>query len=597
MKPTIDDNDTDAVIVRQYGLLTPVNWKKDVDDELWRMNRLWNKLVEIERDNRERYRQIVSASPALADITAQIGALQEEREALILDRNRRRAAVRSKAKANTAEQDTRIKDIKAELAPLYGEAKALAAEARGQQKPQLDSLELQRKEAVKQARQQSGLFWSNYNAVIDAYNSARQKALKEGAELKFRRFGWEGRLVNQIQGGLSVEDLFACKHSQVGIRLAGESRGRPAGVLYVTAYTGRDAGGKHLRRVVDFPIILHRPIPDGALIKSVSVNIRRCSPTLVRRPIGLEDGAGLERGIPEYSVTFTCRAPGEGNASGTAAAGLNIGWKRVVGGLRVATVAFSDGGLEHLILRGPWIAGVERVKALKSSLDDATNAIHEVLRQALKHLPVWSEDGPRVEGLCETDHRLLSVIKRAPKAPARAMDTLAWRLKEVSNMPFVSVLAEQIEVWRKSRKRKTLEMDGLRSKLTRQRKDLYRVFAKHLVDRAGAVALDATSYRAAAQVRRPDGEDTDLHQLARTQRVMAAPFELRLAIEQAFMKRGGRVERYAGEINRCESCGSKNITGELILTCHQCGNRFDVDENAARNLLATLIAEPARAVG
>lgn len=595
---TAKDQQKQSVIVRQYGLRAPLNWGRDVDDELYRMNALWNTLVDIERANRERYRKIVAESPVLAEISARIDALHSEREKLIAERNRRRAAARSKAKADTAEQDARLKAIKAELAPLYDQRKSLAAQARAEQKPLLDALEAERKEAVKRARQQSGCFWSNYNAVIDSYNTARQKAMKEGAELRFRRFKWEGRLINQIQGGMTVDELFSCAHSQAGIRLTGTSRGRPIGVLYITAYTGHDAEGRHVRRNIEFPIILHRPFPDGAIIKEVKVSIRRRSPTIVRGTIETNNSVAIERGVPEYSVTFTCRAPAPDDTSGTIGVGVNIGWKRVNGGLRVATAVFSDGTIEHLLLPDEWMRKYDHVQSLKSNIDETANAMHAILREALRDMPLWDQDeGVSIEGLTDSDHRLLSAIKRTQKTPTRAMDTLAWRIKEAPNIPFISDLSDKLETWRKQHKRYTLEMDNLRDKLISKRKDMYRVFAARLAARAGAIVLDATSYRDAALVKRKDGDDPALHEQARTQRVMAAPYELRLSIEQAAAKRGAHVERYAGEINHCHVCGSVNISGETVRHCHACSTIFDIDENAARNLLATITAEPARAVG
>jgi hypothetical protein len=266
--------DAGDVLALNYGLLAPLNWGRDVDDELYRMNALWNKCVEIERANRERYLQIVAEAPAMADLQKVISALQDEREQLIRERNRRRALTRSKAKADTADITDRLAQIKIMLTPLYEHAKAVAAAAREEQKPLLDALEAERKAAVKLARQQSGCYWPNYNAVLDSYANARQKAIKDRGELRFRSFRHDGRLVNQIQGGMTTEDLFGCKHSQAGIRITDDGGECTKGMLYVTAYTGRDSDGRHTRRTVEFPIILHRPIPPDATIKSVAVSIR-----------------------------------------------------------------------------------------------------------------------------------------------------------------------------------------------------------------------------------------------------------------------------------------------------------------------------------
>lgn len=54
---TLKEGDSEAadagvVVVRRYGLLDLIDWDDDVTEELWRANRFWNTLVEIERANR-----------------------------------------------------------------------------------------------------------------------------------------------------------------------------------------------------------------------------------------------------------------------------------------------------------------------------------------------------------------------------------------------------------------------------------------------------------------------------------------------------------------------------------------------------------------
>jgi hypothetical protein len=285
--------------------------------------------------------------------------------------------------------------------------------------------------------------------------------------------------------------------------------------------------------------------------------------------------------------------------TGGAAAGVNLGWKRVATGLRVATVVTSDGIVEHLILPNKWIRRWEHVQALHAAIDAAANDMHASARQHLADMPKWEAEAPALAGISEQDHRLLSRIKYAPKAPIRAMDALAWRLKDIPNLPFAAGIGTQIEAWRKENKRQTLEMDNLRQKIQRERQNLYRTFAARLADQAGAVVMDTSRLKRAARVRNEDGSDPELNDIARSQRVMAATHELRLAIDQAMKKRKGYVETYGDEINHCHTCGSNNTSGDDLVTraCSTCGSVYDVDVNAARNLLDTITAERQRKAG
>jgi hypothetical protein len=52
-------------------------------------------------------------------------------------------------------------------------------------KRSIESLETARREAVKQAQADSGLYWCNYDDVIASYETARKRALREGRELRF----------------------------------------------------------------------------------------------------------------------------------------------------------------------------------------------------------------------------------------------------------------------------------------------------------------------------------------------------------------------------------------------------------------------------
>lgn len=579
-EPSQEGETAAPIVVRKYGLLPPLDWDEDCMDELRRTNRFWNQLVEIERNNRAQYHTLVHQSEALREIAQQITVLDIEREAVIAERNQKRAAVRSKTKADTDTQEARLQAIREELSPLYAERKKLMPQARKQMEEALSKLEEERKAAVKTARQNSGLFWSNYNAVAASYQTARSKAMKEGAQLRFHRFEGVGRFVNQIQGGLSVEDLCAGKHSQVQLQLNGTHPGKKEkGILRIKAFVERDENNKPKPRYLHFPIVMERPIPPGSEIKMVTVNIEKVA------------------GKPRYSVTFTCRAenPGE-QPSGTRAAGVNIGWKQVEGGLRVATVAYSNGDIGHLLLPTRWRERMERVRTLQSQLDEGVNALLPRIKEALEDMPLWrNEESVAVEGYPEWLHRRLSGLVRAPKYGAKSLLALLWDLRmqwelEPNTLPLLHELAEDMEKWRKTHKRKWLELENLRDKLLTQRKHIYREFASQIADRAGLVAMDATSYKDAAKVKPVDGSDPELHAQARKQRVEVAPYELRLAITQIIEKRGGHVEKRKERINCCPTCQKPSPRDELVIAC-DCGTIYDTDEGAARNLLALALPE------
>jgi hypothetical protein len=43
------------LLIRKYALGEPLDWAQDCEDELFLMNRLWNRLVEIEQESRTQF--------------------------------------------------------------------------------------------------------------------------------------------------------------------------------------------------------------------------------------------------------------------------------------------------------------------------------------------------------------------------------------------------------------------------------------------------------------------------------------------------------------------------------------------------------------
>jgi hypothetical protein len=196
------------ISVYRYGLLAPLDWADDCEEELRRMTALWNRLVEIEHAHRAQVRALTAADDAVAAAEAEVATLNDKVTTLY----ERRVASRKEARART--KTTELDDEITQAKRDRREASAIAKEARRRvqagAKDRLAALNEQRKALVKTARQQSGLYWGNYNAVCADYDRARSAAMKRGVELKFHRhctLPGEGmssaRVVNQIQGGMT----------------------------------------------------------------------------------------------------------------------------------------------------------------------------------------------------------------------------------------------------------------------------------------------------------------------------------------------------------------------------------------------------------
>lgn len=568
-----------SVIVRQYGLLDPLNWGEDCQEHLYLMNRFWNALVEIEHGNRRQYREIIGNDEDVATIQSQIDQLKQQKKAHDEARKQARIKHRAKTGPHTAVHDQAMKTLTASIKDLSAQAKLLRAQAKERVKASstaLTDLETTRREKVKKAYGESGLWWGNYNAILASYKVARSRAMKEGAELRFHRFDGSGRFTCQIQDGMSAEELTTARHSIAQVRLlSGEDFARmlggadrkhldsrrdrrQQGVLSLTIYTGKDEHGKSFRRTLDFPIILHRPLPDEAMLKSLTVTRKRVGP-----------------GKFQWAVTFTFTAEGKPiEHPSTLNCGINLGWKKVAGGLRIATI-FDGREARHLLLPQAILDKLDYVDDLKSRLDTSTNENFAWVLENLKNPP---------ESLVEQVARMKRMKK--PHSAVFARLVLAWR----ECPDYLPELYQEAKKRRKSAKRIELEHHHLRDKTLRRRQDLYRNLAKEIAEKYSLIALDKMDLRELARTEKQDGQPNELVAEAKKLRGRAALSELREWIVKQCAKTGSQVEVFGIKSSQtCNHCGQtlKDSQG-LTRVCLACGQAVDVDINAAANLLREL---------
>lgn len=570
-----------SIIVRQYGLLDPLNWGDDCFEHLYLQNKFWNRLVEIERDNRSKYRTIVGSDEDVAPIQATIDIHKAMISELADQRNQLRIQYRKKIGTHTEPLDIAIKAAKIKLRELSAKAK----ESRIVAKERIQAagstfkiLEEERRQSVKDGYNDSGLWWGNYNAVLESYKSARNRAMKEGAELRFHHFDGSGRFTCQIMGGMSTEKLLSGRHNVAQVKLL--SRGefaqllknntsaiqnqsvgsrrdkREYGILTITIYTGEDEQGKKTRRTLDFPIIMHRPLPDGATLKTLSVN---------RKKVGTDY---------RWTVTFTFSNETDEIASPvqTNICGINFGWKQVEGGLRVATIT-DNIETRHIVLPQVIVDKLAHSEYLQSRVDIATNENYAWMLEKMVAPP---------DNLKED----IAILRRSKKPhPAKfARLVIKWRNECPDFEPLTLAIAEKM---RKRVKRLSQEHHHLRDKTQRRRLEFYRNEAKKIADKYSLIRTDKIDLRQMALLEKGDGTPNKLADIARYHRKVAALSEFREWIGKQSLKVSGKVEIIEMESTRtCYSCGGgMKRSGGKSLKCRECGIVVDQDENASANLL------------
>src|SRR5215203_3851122 len=220
----------------------------------------------------------------------------------------------------------------------------------------LRTLEESRRAAVKRARQTSGLWWGNYNAVVNAFEQARRTTLRKGGELKFKRYDGSGRFTNQLKRNVLAVALFEGSNSQVKIGnmptpawqylRRGERKRLQRTSLTATIYT-RDGE----RRTVTWPMIMHRPLPLDCKVTRV---------VITRRKIGLKW---------RWHAVFTAQGqlPLPCSTRPALKCAINLGWRVQAEGIRVATIMLEGSpSPEFIVVPSSLVTGFSLLKHLAS---------------------------------------------------------------------------------------------------------------------------------------------------------------------------------------------------------------------------------------
>lgn len=548
-----------GVLTYKYGLLDPIDWDRDCHEQLFLMNSLWNALVEIEHGQRERYRSIVNADTEIMPLQQRIDAITAERDGLIAQRNKRRQQAR--ARLDLSEISARLKELSAERKALAAERREIAARIRERIKPLAERLHAERVEAVKQARNASGLWWGNYNAICGDYETARSRAMRDGTELRFHRFTGEGRFTVQIVGGATVEEILSGT-KQVAIDLTPQPvpgknsiprPGKKRPRLKLAIYT-RDRQA----RTLAFPLIYDRPLPEAARVQEV---------TVTRRQIATHW---------RHEVVFTLRVadPAPVNSSEKKCA-VNVGFRKIDDALRIATI-IDQSGIRHVELSENWMTAMDDVDEIQSARKKSLNEICTKMREAWSARPLPAPDfDERLSNLVHSDKR---------GAGSLAAVVIAWR----EHAMWWPEMLYYAEAWRLYDKKQFEIEANKRDHLNAARRERYRLLARSLAQNYGEIRLGKIELRRLAEIQSRDGTENELHKLARKNRTRAALYNLQREILWQAKKSGALVKAIDGPFTAtCHACGERCAVAEpLMHKCEHCAVTWDQDDNAVRNIFA-----------
>lgn len=568
----------------KYGLLPPLNWDTDLDEVFRNENKFWNTLVELDRNSVKAWHDIYNIDSDHKELFDRFQGILSQIEELVVE------IKTCKLKSNQDKEGNKeqLESLETEINTLKAERKEIWANLKKRKQVLKESNEyftIKEKENseklnkdIKNAYQptNSGLWWCNYNAVMDSFKNGKSLVLKkkDGSQMRFHTFKGTGRLVNQLQTPRKISEIFAGKTNQVIIKPLPEdaytnpSRSQRRKLarteLTICAYKSSNEKGKSQPRHVVFPMIMHRPIPEDYLVTSVAVHA--------------EDIAGKL----EWNVVFSCSTttppPDPNTHSSEKICGINMGWRQVDNGLRIISIVDSDDNYQHVMLDELMVRKrLNYSRELQSHLDDALNSHRDLVKKWLDDPILENDDSSEA-----IQWKELALRTCRSKSPTMMWNlAIAWR-----NWPdFHPEWFVELELWRKVDKRKRQEKDNIRIKALNHRKEIYRQLARQLTMDYSWITLGQLNLKEAAKSKKAKNQENVLPAIARSNRQDASLYSFILELKHQASKHGCIIVDAERPVTKtCHQCGySKNVVPaeDVIYRCKGCGAIYDRDINAA----------------
>lgn len=346
-----------ASLVYAYGCGQPISGTAQAHAEAELCAQMWDRLVAADRLAQDALRaRAAQAEPDIAERSIQI-----QRLTLAI------AEDRSRAGALRAERR------------LAWRALNQAVAAWGRAHPQVrDEIEAARIEQVIAIRRSSGLYWGNYNRVIESYDRTRKRCRTMGKRLQLADLERDaGCLTVQIQrtrSGLgaapgelqdgSVSDVQIARVDPLAYDSARGRCERQRAALSVCELR-INAAGERIR----LPVWVHRPLPADCRVKMVQLTWHSVA------------------GRRKYQLALTIARPRQRIApSGTGCVNLTPQARLMEDG----SLLVASAGAQALILPQQWMQQYDRVERLTSliqSESDRGRPLSAFLRQRERELP------------------------------------------------------------------------------------------------------------------------------------------------------------------------------------------------------------------
>lgn len=542
--------------VYAYGAKAPIENAPVVREQMRLMHKYRNRLVELELARRAAVEQVIlTHNPTLVEIERQIAKNDKEIEDIRTNKRKQNSEARSK-EGDLTEIKKKIGEIKAILKLLYANRKELRkiAFADPGVRVHLDAIESNHKVISKTARAASGLYWANYGIIENSC-----KSIRVGPPPRFHRWDGNCKIAVQLQNGLSLAD--ARNGTNRCLSLEGiDPHPRRVGWNIAKLRVG-SVGTNRGPLWASFPTKLHRLPPEDGEIKWAIVTVRRVgNHEKWRLLLTIERDAGWDR--PDAAT--------EGSV------GIDLGWRVVPGGLRVAYWVGSDGQKGEVILPDKLVERWAIANQIRSERDLQFNTARDALADQLDKI------SPLPEWLAEK-----AATIRSWRSPGR-LAGLFWQWEKQSEGETEALTAARVQLgnWRKLDARQWDVEASVRLGAQNARLSLFREYAA-MLRRQYAVAIVENINWASMQALPKTEVDDGSQDASRTYQRIASVGLLADSIKKSMLVRKGKAEFTTQKCSNCGNIEAFDAASNLNVVCSKCHHLEDQDERAAKNLLAS----------
>lgn len=577
------------VLVYKYGLLAPTKNADLVHQQIELARQYYNKLVEIERARREEW-------------TAIIGSMDADVERLMMERSQvteKIEVARSRIREAKQQSAPKLADVVAQIKEWRTRRKALVvqlkeARSRAKHDPIIQARVADSMtrfiDAKKQARtylRAQGLYRGAY-ALVDE-DAAHWRSAKGIPQ--FRRRTGEGRIGMQIAGGIDAEALASDTRVRVGVIPSENFATRSGRRNNCRTTLSLRVGSNDDRSPIwaEFPMIMHRPLPAGAVIKWVTVITKRVGSTW------------------RWDVCFTLDATAckthKARASSGRTVAIDVGWRTTPQGMRIAVSYDGEQSREYILPKNKrGFDSLDR-RAHADSIQGIRDKLFNDIRERVME---WKKNrdmhvlaaNPRLDDCAQT-----ADWKRGSDLPEALTERLqhihAWksprrlvavaRIWATARVPGDETIYALVQDWMKQDRHL---WDWTTHEINRalgHRREVYRTWAAEIVRDYDTIVMEDMDLRAFAKSAEPE-EEAQGTKRSRQNRHAVALSEFRTELLQQAKRQDVRIIAVnpAYTTRTCSHCGAIVNTADpeaLIWTCDSCGIAWDQDENAAMNIL------------